>query len=506
MHYDHSQSSVKKPKDEVNLTEEQAKEMVKCALDIEYFLSNYVWVQGDKGRTLFKPRPYQTRLYDALEDHRHVVMLSGRQSGKSSTVVGYALWQTIFNKDHKFGFASYRLANCKDLMNRFKFAYENLPFWMKPAVTEYNRFTVSFVNGSSVEAQVIRENTFRGNTPKEIFIDELAFVSPAIAEEFWGGLLPSLMGAGEDSDTSLIIASTPNGTGDLFSDIWFNAVNGTNGFYPVEVKYEEIPGRTEKFEKDMIAKFGKTRFLIEFRCQFLSDKSTLINTHVLESLKHEEPVFYPDENLTFWVRSMKGMKVAISCDVGEGVGKDYHAIHITDVDKFEQIGEFRNNTMTQTEYTKAIIKILQLCWDLGAEEVYYTVENNSIGLGILTLLQNSEAEALDRSTLITHHDSKKPGMPMNTATKPHGCQKVKDLVELGKYKIRSKQLINELKFFVRGKGSFAAENGKTDDLCMSLVLMMLLLEQLADYEETAYDKMSEVEYDEVDDSFEVGIF
>lgn len=507
MNYDHEQVSVKKPKDDVDLSSEEAKEWIKCANDIEYFLSNYVWTQGQRGRVLFKPRKYQKRLYDAVQENNYTINLSGRQSGKSSSIVGYLLHEAIFGQDISIGITSYKLANCKDLMGRFKFAYENLPFWLKPAVIEYNRFSVAFTNGSSIEAQVTRENTFRGNTPKIIYIDELAFVKPSIVDEFWGGLLPSLTAEGEDSTVKLIITSTPNGSGDLFSSLWFGAKSGENGFAPVEVKYEEIPGRTKKFEKDMIAKFGLTKFLQEFKNVFISDKGTLIDSRVLESLESEEPTFYPSEDLYLWTKDLKGKNIAISIDVSEGIGKDYHAMHITDVDEFEQIGEYKNNTMTQTEYVKEIIRVIDLCYKLGAEEVYYTIENNSIGAGVIMLLQNTESDSLDRATFISHADyPNKLGMPTNTKTKPHGCQKLKDLVEHGKYKIRSQYLINELKFFVKSKGSFAAESGKHDDLCMSTVLMMLLLEQLADYEESAYDRMAEVAYDDANDSFEVGIF
>lgn len=82
MNYDHEQVSVKKPKDDADLSSEEAKEWLKCANDIEYFLSNYVWTQGQRGRVLFKPRKYQTRFYDAVYNNDYVCLLSGRQSGK----------------------------------------------------------------------------------------------------------------------------------------------------------------------------------------------------------------------------------------------------------------------------------------------------------------------------------------------------------------------------------------------------------------------------------------
>ena len=69
-------------KHDVELTEEQAKEWVKCANDKYYFFENYVYVQSPKGKALFKPREYQKRIIDTCTDNRFVVGLSGRQSGK----------------------------------------------------------------------------------------------------------------------------------------------------------------------------------------------------------------------------------------------------------------------------------------------------------------------------------------------------------------------------------------------------------------------------------------
>lgn len=82
MQYDHEQKSVKKPKDEVEMTDEQAQEFEKCALDFYYWCENYAYVQGDGGKTIFKPRPYQERMIDSFLGERFTCVLSSRQSGK----------------------------------------------------------------------------------------------------------------------------------------------------------------------------------------------------------------------------------------------------------------------------------------------------------------------------------------------------------------------------------------------------------------------------------------
>lgn len=499
-------SKIKKPNQVVPLTEEEAEEFVKCALDFDHWASTYLWVQTDRGKSLFNPRDYQKRMLSAFEDNPFSIILAPRQVGKSVTAMAYLLHQLIFFPDIHIGICSYRLSNVKDIMDRLKFGYEHLPFFLQPGVREYNRFTVVFTNNSGINGQVIKESTFRGTTNNILYVDELAFVKPSIAEEFWGGILPSIMGGGEDSNTKILLTSTPNGSTDIFSNLWFNAVQGTNGFFPVEVKYEEAPGRTEKFEQDMLGKMSKARFLQEFKCHFISSKGCLISSMVLESLQHQEPIMI-SEDLHFFKEDLTGRKIAIAVDVGEGVDRDYHAIQIVDIGTLEQVGEYRNNNLPQTQFTKEFIRILRMVYDMGASEVYYTVENNGVGNGVINLLVNTTDPVVQKAFFVGDPESQKFGLHMNKNSKAEGCMKLKDLVENNKLKINSQRLITELKFFVKTtNGSYKAESGMHDDLCMSMVLAVLLLKYVADFEEDIYDTFNEIEFDPEKESYEVGIF
>lgn len=257
---------VKKPSDDKELTAEEADEWMKCALDVEYWLSNYAYVQGAKGKTLFSPRPYQQRIIRKASKSLFFIGLVGRQAGKSTTIGLLKLHKAIFCGDTKIGLTSYKLANVKDFIERMKFCYENLPDWMKPPVIEYNRFTIRFSNSSSIVGQVTGPSTFRGLTLTDIILDELAFVKPDVAEEFWTSLLPSMSADGDASNTTVVIVSTPNGTGGLFASLWFGAINGSNGFAYEKVEYDEIPGRGEKFESEMLKKMSRNKFDQEFKC------------------------------------------------------------------------------------------------------------------------------------------------------------------------------------------------------------------------------------------------
>lgn len=482
------------------LTPDEEAEWLRCAQDKMYFFENYVYVQGAKGKTLFNPRPYQKRAIDAMAANRFVVGLMPRQSGKTTVVGMDCLHDMIFNPDYRVGITSYRSSAVLDFMDRIRYAYEALPWWMKPAVSIYNRFSIKFDNGSSVISEVTAENTFRGKSLIRIVSDELAFTKPAIADAFMASLLPSLEADGEASTTRLNVISTPNGTEGAFPSLWFGAVVGENGFAPVEVKYEEVPGRTPEFEIKMIKKLGRDKFEQEFKNRFIGSGGTLVNSRIMESIKTKDPV-RSEGDLDLYVDSLNGRKLAISCDVAEGINEDNHVVQIFDIETFEQVGEFANNNLPQTLYFKEIVKIIKMMYSEGAAEVFYTVENNGLGQGIMRLIENSQDNGLSAATLISDVNAdgtpaKRLGMLTTGKSKLAGCVQLKDMIESGVLKINSKKLLTELKFFVKSGVSFAAERGAKDDRVMACVLFCNMLPQLANYEESVDLAINDVNEDD----------
>lgn len=156
-------SGVKNPSDKDTITLEEAIEIQKCVESYEYFLGNYVKVQHPtKGSVLFRPYEYQERVLKTIHENIHTIILQPRQSGKSQTIISYILWLLCFFPDKQIGVASNKLTGAKDLLSRFKYSYEELPTFLKPAVTSYNIFGVDFDNGSKIVSIATTESSFRG--------------------------------------------------------------------------------------------------------------------------------------------------------------------------------------------------------------------------------------------------------------------------------------------------------------------------------------------------------
>jgi hypothetical protein len=73
------------------------------------------------------------------------------------------------------------------------------------------------------------------------------------------------------------------------------------------------------------------------------------------------------------------------------------------------------------------------------------------------------------------------GFNTTSKSKLAACSKLKNLVESGKIKIASSNLISELKTFVSSGTSYAAKIGETDDLVMSTLLVIRMLQELQNY-------------------------
>ena len=205
-------------------------------------------------------------MYDLEVGGNNRYYTNGILSHNTTTLGLIALHGAIFNPDYIVGISSFTVNNIRDIMNRVKYTYENLPDWLKPPIKTYNTTTVEFTNNSMIYGQVTSENALRGRSNNMVIVDEFAFVTHAVAEEFYIAILPSLTASGEDSTTKAVFISTPNGTTGKFAEIAFGAMAGENGFIYHLVDHTKIPGRTPKFRQDMINKLGRNKYEQEYEC------------------------------------------------------------------------------------------------------------------------------------------------------------------------------------------------------------------------------------------------
>ena len=492
---------IKRAHELTEYTPEQVHELLRCSTDPKYFIQKYVMIQHPvKGTVPFELYPYQEALIDKFHKNRLNIILSARQTGKSTTSAAFLLWFAIFHEDKTVLIVSNKNDNAMEMISRIRFAYENLPLWLKPGITDdgWNKHNVGFDNGSRIISQATSESSGRGFSISLLFCDEFAFVAPNIQEEFWTSISPTLATGG-----SCIIASTPNGDSNLFAQLWRGAQLEVNGFKSSWVKWDEPPGRDEAFKKAEIGKIGELKWQQEYECIFLSSDALLISSIVLNNIKVSEQVPDPD---FLGFRCFEELKpkqtLLLGIDPSTGSGSDLSSIEVFDFPSLRQIGEFRSNTTSSVDLYKLTKSIIKLMVEKKSI-VYFSVENNGVGEGIISLYQNDENPP--EGHFVSEPGKGRLGMTTTGRSKMKACINLKELVTKGRIQITSKFLLSELKSYVRKMGTYAAQYGSTDDSVSATLIIVRLIEEISSFEDEAFQILyglgeEEVEPEEYDEN------
>jgi len=462
-------TNIKKAGIKTGFTSDEIKEYIKCRDDILYFTKNYVKIITlDYGLQLFHPYEYQERMLDAFNNHRFVINLLPRQTGKSTIVAAYILHYAIFTPEKSIGILANKEATAIEILDRIKRMFENLPHFLQPGVKEYNKKNVKLGNDSNIMSFATGSDAVRGRSFNFVYLDEFAFVDNA--DEFFTSTYPVISSG---KSTKVIITSTPNGM-NLFYKIWSDAKKERNSFFPLEVKWNEHPDRDEEWREETINNIGLKKFNQEFKCQFHGSSDTLLDGNVLTSLVWEDPIFQ-DNNFSVYRNIDKTHNYIMTVDVSEGVGLDYTVINITDVsvNPYEQVAVWRSNQIEPVILPEILNNIAY-----KYNQAFVLIETNSVGSQVANLLyseyeyENVIITKIDKSdNLVSGGFSNRIdyGLRMTKKTKNIGCTNIKSLIENNLYKVNDFNTIEELQSFSRKNNSFQAETGKHDDIVMTLV-------------------------------------
>jgi hypothetical protein len=484
---------VKAPYRQHHWTDEQLAEFMACADPVtgpEYFMDHFFHIQHPtKGKMLYHPFEYQKRLIDTYHNYRYSISMMPRQTGKSTSAAGYLLWMAMFRPDSTILIAAHKYTGSQEIMQRIRYAYELCPDHIRAGVTSYNKGNLDFENGSRIVSTTTTENTGRGMSITLLYCDEFAFVRPTIAREFWTSISPTLATGGK-----AIITSTPNSDEDQFALLWKGANKcedefgnptdlGMNGFRAYRSYWNEHPDRDEKWAAEQRAQLGDDRFRREMGCEFIINDETLIAPAKLIDLQGHEPL-YKTGQVRWYQRPKKDRIYVVSLDPSLGTGGDPAAIQVFEANTTEQVAEWRHNRTTIPEQVRILADIVRHLNETvqDPQQIYYSIENNTIGEAALISIAEFGEENIPGYFLSEPGGggSRRYRKGFNTTNKPKlaACNKLKILIETGRMKIRSSGLVSELKTFVAHGVGYAAKPGETDDLVMSTILAVRMMQLL----------------------------
>jgi hypothetical protein len=423
----------------------------------------------------------------------------GRQMGKSTCAAAYLLWYAMFNADTTILIAAHKHTGSQEIMQRIRFMYEHVKDYIRAGSTSYNKGSIEFENGSRIVSATTTETTGRGMSLTLVYLDEFAYVPPRIAKEFWTAISPTLSTGGK-----CIITSTPNQDDDQFAQIWKGAEKtvdefgnntdvGVNGFKSIKFVWSAHPERDQKWADEERYKIGEERFRREHLCEFITDDETLVNAMYLVNMHGVEPIMKAGQ-VRYYKKIEAGKSYVLGWDPSLGTGGDMAAIQAFELPSMEQVAEWQHNKTDIRGQLRILISmttyIVEEVRKYGKQDVYWSVENNTLGEAALVAITEYGEDRIP-GLFISEPGNKRRGFTTTHKSKLPACATLKHWIESDKLKIKSKNLVREVKNFVAKGNGFAAKEGETDDLVMATLLCVRLIDYLSNYDQGLYESLKQ---------------
>lgn len=449
------------------------KELLKCGRDPVYFINNYVKVAHPmKGLIPFNLFPFQEKCVEDFKDHRFNIILKARQLGLSTTSAAYITWLILFHRNKNVVVMATKLATASNLVKKVKLAMKSLPEWMMISkITIDNRNSFELDNGSQVKAISTSGDAGRSEALSLLVIDEAAIIEGL--DHLWAGLYPTLSTGGD-----CIILSTPKGVGNMFHKLYTEAEQELNDFNPIKLPWDVHPERDKAWFEKETRNMKKTEIAQELLCSFNMSGATLVDGEDLEKIfkmcsKPKYKTGY-DRNLWIWEQYESGGSYFLVADPARGDGADYSTIQIFDSKTMNQAAEYQGKL--------PLDMFANLIMDVSKEygNCLTVVENNSIGLSVITKLQEMGHPNLYWSRKSTHEQVEGLlaeeqagvvcGFTNTVKTRPLIVAKLEEFIRNNVLKVNSLRLANELKTFIWKDGKAQAMRTYNDDLVMACAI------------------------------------
>tara|TARA_Y100001973_G_scaffold77517_1_gene113466 strand:+ start:275 stop:1846 length:1572 start_codon:yes stop_codon:yes gene_type:complete len=453
-------------------------EYIKSAKDPAYFLRKYCVIQHPiKGKVPFDLYDFQEKTIDEFEGHRMNIILKARQLGISTLTAGYALWMMTFFQDKNILVIATKQDTAKNLVTKVRVMHANLPSWLKQRCVEDNKLSLRYVNGSQIKAVSSGPEAARSEALSLLILDEAAFIDKI--DDIWTASQATLTTGGQ-----CIALSTPNGVGNWFHKTWVEAEDATGMFNPIKLHWTVHPDRDDDWRQEQNVLLGASGAAQECDCDFLTSGTGVIDAVLLENLRKKEckePIEKRgiDSNCWIWEPPNYTKKYVVCADVGRGDSADYSAFHVIDIEKVEQVAEYKGRISTK-DFGNMLVSI-----STEYNDALLIIENNNIGWATIQQVIDRDYPNLFytskdlRYVDVQHQLSNKyrtternmvAGFSTTMKTRPLIIAKLEEYFRDESVVVHSNRLIDELLTFVYVNNRAEAMTGYNDDLVMSFAI------------------------------------
>ena len=472
-----SNSNLKGANVPIPWTVNEIEEYLKCAADPIYFINNYCYIVTlDHGIQPFKLYDCQVEKVKIIHENRKVILMEGRQQGKTTTSAAYILWYTLFQESKTVAILANKASAAREVLHRYQVMYEHLPKWLQQGVTTWNKGDIELENGSIVFTAATSTSGIRGKSVNMLYVDETAIIPNTVAEQFFTSIYPTISAG---TTTKILLSSTPLGY-NHFWKFWNDAETGNNDFVPLFIPYWKIPGRDEKWVEEQRRQLGELKFNQEVLCNFLGSSLTLIDASAISRMS-PSAIAYSIDGLDIYEEPKPKHTYVLVADTAKGVGGDASAFTVIDITTvpYKVIAKYKNNTISPLLYPNVIFKIgsnynnAHVLLEINSsEQVGYILYQELEYENIIFVNRNTKGQTVSGG--FGGSGSTQLGVNTDKRVKRIGCMNFKSLIEENKLIIPDSDIISEISTFIEVRGSYKADDGYHDDLVMTLVLFAWL--------------------------------
>ena len=437
-----------------------------------------------------------------VENPEHTLYTNGIKSHNSVVTGIFLLHFLLFNIDKLALIAADKFKTAKEIMEKFRLVYLELPYFLKCGVLKDNVSEISLDNGSRLLAEATTVKTGIGLTIHMLLLDEFAHLPANVMEKFYNNIFPTIVA----SNARCAITSTQNGY-NLFYRLYMAAEAGENEYTAFKTDWYEVPEwdrekkcwvpRDEEWHRRQIANYGSEEaFNSQFGTNFDINANTLIAQRTLNE-RRKEVVSYVNADLPgvscagqWWWHPdydpgsmLRQDFLVITCDLAEGGGRDYtvfmvHRMCVRGSGRLECVGYFRANTLTRKQCARSLMELASfLC---NPDHLIISHEKNTYG----DLFVRDMQDIMEQDTRISEsfawecmlkYWSEKGrsytlGLKITPGNKDNLCRLYKEDYERDMIRNEAVQYMNELGNFTdsSGSGKWCASFGH-DDMVMASV-------------------------------------
>lgn len=384
-------------------------ELIRCKQDPVYFTTRYCKIANqDSGIIPFKMYEFQKRVMNNLREHDRNIILKSRQLGISTLTSAYALWLMLFHKSKKCLALATNQDTAKNIIDKVKLAYDNLPSFMRVPTTEYNKLSISFVNGSKIKAVAATKSAGRSESLSLLIIDEAAFIEPDDKiREIWTSTQPTLA-----SNASCIILSTPNGHNNFFHEMWTNSENGKNNFNFVRLPWTVHPEHDQSWRDKQDVELGEKKAAQECDCVHYDTQIRLYDNELEMEYNASIGSIYDDLSSRKLIKPNNGNYKILTENGFEdfhGIRKvkkdNYFSIKFTDRTQLKCSSDHKLITLDDEEITPSKLLIDTKIKSIDGYKIVKRIEKYNSEIELYDVVESGKDNKYYTDTVLSHNCS-----------------------------------------------------------------------------------------------------